>query len=62
MTDDAPDGLIIKKSERCPRCKGPVFRRPCPCFMRGKWAVCARCLNPRCAYVFGLKRRIKKRK
>lgn len=60
--DEVVPGVVVKKSEKCPKCGGAVFRKPCPCFMRNQgWAVCARCLNPKCATVFGLKKRPRSR-
>jgi hypothetical protein len=48
----------IVTGDRCPKCGGPAFRKPCPCpFKRRGWTVCARCFNPACATVFGIRRR-----
>jgi uncharacterized Zn finger protein (UPF0148 family) len=43
---------------RCPKCKGPAFKKPCPCpFKRKGWAICGRCFNPACATIFGITKR-----
>lgn len=44
----------------CPKCGGRMFKRPCPCFLARKgWSECARCADPKCANVVGLKRKSK---
>lgn len=59
--DEVVPGLIIKKGENCPRCGSPTFRKPCPCFIRNRgYATCAKCLNPKCAYTFGVNKAAKK--
>lgn len=50
-------GLTVEET-RCPKCGGPMFRKPCPCpFKRKGWEACARCFNPACATVVGIRRR-----
>lgn len=54
-------GITIE-DRKCPRCNGPLFRKPCPCpFKRKGWEVCARCLNPSCATVVGIKKKAGRR-
>ena len=56
MTEVA--GLQVLDGVVCPKCKGAVFLKPCPCpFKRKGWKVCARCFNPRCATVIGVQKR-----
>ena len=51
-------GLTIIDGRTCPKCGSGLFLKPCPCpFKRKGWKVCARCLNPRCATVVGIRRR-----
>lgn len=51
-------GVVVKRGERCPRCGGPMFRKTCPCFLRTRgYATCAKCLNPKCAYLMGVEKK-----
>jgi len=51
-------GVVVKPKDKCEKCGGPVFRKPCPCFMRNRgWAICAKCLNPKCSHTMGLKKK-----
>ena len=55
------EGVVFKKDEKCPRCGSPTFRKPCPCFIRNRgYATCAKCLNPKCSYTFGVQKASKK--
>lgn len=57
MTEIVP-GVILVDDRRCPKCKAPLFIKPCPCpFKRQGWTRCARCTNPKCATVVGLERK-----
>ena len=48
-------GLTFEE-KKCPKCGGVLFRKPCPCPMKRQgWETCARCLNPACGTIVGLK-------
>ena len=57
MGEEIMPGIVVAPTA-CPNCQGKMIVRSCPCFLRKNgFTSCARCLNPKCATIIGLKKR-----
>lgn len=51
------DGIIVIETP-CPKCGAAMFQIPCKCPQRrAGWAICAKCINPKCAHIKGIEKR-----
>lgn len=51
------DGIIVIKTP-CPKCGSAMFQIPCKCPQRrAGWAICAKCINPKCVHIIGVQKR-----
>jgi hypothetical protein len=49
---------IITIETPCPKCQSRMFQIPCKCPQRRQgWAICAKCFNPKCGTIVGIKKR-----
>lgn len=57
MGEEIMPGIVVAPTA-CPKCQGKMIIRVCPCFLRKNgYTSCARCLNPKCATIIGLKKK-----